>query len=140
MHLHSRCSGSRLEAHGDGAARGRVAQRILYEIVEHVLQQRDVAKDERQIVGMLNAQDNAGPVSGEPELHHDVMGEIGVAVVVPADPSRPPDLDGVRAFLAPKVARYKIPEALRLVDELPLTPMQKIDRRALAATETSSAP
>lgn len=70
----------------------------------------------------------------------DVMGEIGVAVVVPADPSRPPDLDGVRAFLAPKVARYKIPEALRLVDELPLTPMQKIDRRALAATETSSAP
>ncbi|MFZ6004683.1 MAG: class I adenylate-forming enzyme family protein [Actinomycetota bacterium] len=65
----------------------------------------------------------------------DVMGEIGVAVVVPSEPARPPTLDDLREFLAPKVARYKIPEALRLVDELPLTPMQKIDRRSLAAAE-----
>jgi acyl-CoA synthetase (AMP-forming)/AMP-acid ligase II len=65
----------------------------------------------------------------------DVMGEIGVAVVVPADPGRPPTLDEVRAFLEPKLARYKLPEALRIVDELPLTPMQKVDRRALADHE-----
>ena len=64
-----------------------------------------------------------------------VMGEIGVAVVVPLDPAAPPTLDDVRAFLDGRVAAYKIPEALRSVDELPLTPMQKVDRRSLAAAE-----
>jgi acyl-CoA synthetase (AMP-forming)/AMP-acid ligase II len=64
-----------------------------------------------------------------------VMGEIGVAVVAPRDPGTPPTLDHVRAFLDGRIAAYKIPEALRLVPELPLTPMQKVDRRALAAAE-----
>ena len=64
----------------------------------------------------------------------DVMGEVGVAVVVPVDAGAPPTLDELRAFLEPKLARYKLPEALRLVDELPLTPMQKVDRRALTET------
>lgn len=70
---------------------------------------------------------------------HEVMGEIGVAVVVPVDPQRPPSLDALRAFLEPMLARYKLPEALRVVTDLPLTPMQKIDRRALAATEARTA-
>ncbi len=65
-----------------------------------------------------------------------VMGEVGVAVVVPADPADPPGLEALRSFLEPKLARYKLPEAIRLVDELPLTPMQKIDRRGLAAQES----
>ncbi|MEO7429099.1 MAG: fatty acid--CoA ligase family protein, partial [Acidimicrobiales bacterium] len=65
----------------------------------------------------------------------DVMGEIGVAVIVPADPAAPPSLDDLRSFLEPSLARYKLPEALRIVAELPLTPMQKIDRRALADWE-----
>ena len=64
-----------------------------------------------------------------------VMGEIGVAVVVPLDPAAPPTLDDVRAFLDGRVAAYKMPEAVRSVDELPLTPMQKVDRRSLAAAE-----
>ncbi len=64
-----------------------------------------------------------------------VMGEIGVAVVVPLDPAAPPTLDDLRAFLDGRVAAYKIPEAVRSVDELPLTPMQKVDRRSLAAAE-----
>ena len=68
----------------------------------------------------------------------DVMGELGVAVVVPADPSRPPDLEDLRAFLEPRLARYKLPEAIRILDELPLTPMHKIDRRGLAAHEGSA--
>lgn len=62
----------------------------------------------------------------------DVMGEIGVAVIVPADPARPPTLDELRTFLEPRLARYKLPEAVRAVGALPLTPMQKIDRRRLA--------
>jgi acyl-CoA synthetase (AMP-forming)/AMP-acid ligase II len=70
----------------------------------------------------------------------DVMGELGVAVVVPTDPVRPPTLDDLRGFLDGRLARYKAPEAVRIVDALPLTPMQKVDRRALAAGEAPPAP
>lgn len=62
----------------------------------------------------------------------DVMGEVGVAVVVPVDPDRPPTLEDLRAHGEGRLARYKLPEAVRVVDDLPLTPMQKVDRRALA--------
>ncbi len=65
----------------------------------------------------------------------EVMGEIGVAVVVPRDPAAPPTLADLRGFLSDRLAAYKLPEALRLVDALPLTPMQKIDRRTLTAHE-----
>ncbi len=64
-----------------------------------------------------------------------VMGELGVAVVVPADPGVPPTLEDLRRFAADRLAPYKLPEALRIIDELPLTAMQKIDRAALAAAE-----
>ena len=67
-----------------------------------------------------------------------VMGEIGVAVVAPRDPAAPPTLDDVRSYLDGRIAAYKIPEALRIVPELPLTPMQKVDRRSLAAAEAGA--
>lgn len=63
---------------------------------------------------------------------HDVMGEIGVAVVVPAA-GPAVSLDDLRAFARVHLASHKLPEALRVVEALPLTPMQKVDRRALAA-------
>jgi acyl-CoA synthetase (AMP-forming)/AMP-acid ligase II len=69
-----------------------------------------------------------------------VMGEIGVAVVAPRDPAAPPSLAEVRHFLAGRLAGYKLPEALRIVPELPLTPGQKLDRRALVAHEAAHAP
>lgn len=62
----------------------------------------------------------------------EVMGDVGVAVVVPADPQQPPSLDELRAHAAPHIARYKLPEDLKIVDALPLTAMLKIDRRKLA--------
>ncbi len=62
-----------------------------------------------------------------------VMGEVGVAVVVPVDPATPPVLDALRDFARTDLARHKLPEALVLRDELPLTAMQKLDRRGLAA-------
>jgi acyl-CoA synthetase (AMP-forming)/AMP-acid ligase II len=68
-----------------------------------------------------------------------VMGEIGVAVVVPRDAAAPPTLDELRAFATDRLAPYKHPEALRLVDALPLTAMQKVDRQALAAHEARRA-
>ena len=62
----------------------------------------------------------------------DVMGEIGVAVVVVREGAAAPALDDLRAFAAPRLAKYKLPEALRVTDALPLTAMEKVDRRALA--------
>ncbi len=61
-----------------------------------------------------------------------VMGEVGVAVVVPHDPTAPPTLQELRSYGAERLARYKLPEVLTVVDALPLTPMDKVDRRALA--------
>jgi acyl-CoA synthetase (AMP-forming)/AMP-acid ligase II len=67
----------------------------------------------------------------------DVMGELGVAVVVPIDRSRAPSLDELRSFGGAKLAAYKLPEALRVVDEIPLTAMQKVDRTRLAVESSS---
>jgi acyl-CoA synthetase (AMP-forming)/AMP-acid ligase II len=61
-----------------------------------------------------------------------VMGEIGVAVVVPADRASAPSLEDLRTFAADRLASYKLPEAMVLVDALPLTTMEKLDRIALA--------
>jgi len=61
----------------------------------------------------------------------DVMGEIGVAVVVARDATSPPALDDLRAFGAASLAPHKLPEAVVYVDALPLTPADKVDRRAL---------
>jgi len=68
-----------------------------------------------------------------------VMGEVGVAVVAVRPGAPAPSLDDLRAWLADRLAAYKRPEALRLVDRLPLTPMQKVDRRALVAREAAAA-
>jgi acyl-CoA synthetase (AMP-forming)/AMP-acid ligase II len=61
----------------------------------------------------------------------DVLGEVGVAVVVPAEGDRP-DLDTLRAHCARHLSDYKAPDALVLVAELPLTPMMKVDPARLA--------
>lgn len=66
----------------------------------------------------------------------DVMGAVGVAVVIPTDPADPPTLEELRAFGQQHIAIHKLPEHLRLTTAFPLTPMSKIDRRALEAAET----
>jgi acyl-CoA synthetase (AMP-forming)/AMP-acid ligase II len=62
-----------------------------------------------------------------------VMGELGVAAVVPIDPAAPPALADLRAFAGDRLASHKLPDDVVAVAELPLTAMQKIDRKALAA-------
>ncbi len=60
-----------------------------------------------------------------------VMGEVGVAVVV-AQPDAPaPELAQLRDYAAEHLARYKLPEDMVVLSELPLTAGEKIDRRAL---------
>ncbi len=61
----------------------------------------------------------------------DVMGNRGVAVVVPVDPEHPPTLDELRAYAADDLARFKLPEDIEIVDALPLTAGHKLDRRSL---------
>jgi acyl-CoA synthetase (AMP-forming)/AMP-acid ligase II len=70
----------------------------------------------------------------------DVMGEIGVACVVARDVERPPTLESLRAFAADELAHYKLPEAVVVVDALPLTAAEKVDRRALAALVAAEQP
>jgi acyl-CoA synthetase (AMP-forming)/AMP-acid ligase II len=64
----------------------------------------------------------------------EVMGERGVAVVVPRDPARPPALEDLRSFAAGRLSSYKLPDEVRSVEALPLTAGDKLDRRALAAS------
>jgi len=70
----------------------------------------------------------------------DVLGEIGVAIVVPTDASRAPSLDELRASVKSRLSHHKLPEALVIVDELPLTAMQKVDRKALERLAADQAP
>jgi acyl-CoA synthetase (AMP-forming)/AMP-acid ligase II len=60
-----------------------------------------------------------------------VIGEIGVAFVVPADPARPPGRDELRDWTRARLADYKAPDHVEVVGGLPLTPMLKTDRVAL---------
>ncbi len=62
-----------------------------------------------------------------------VMGEIGVAAVVPLDRENPPDLEGLRAHGKSSLAAYKLPEAIEIVSGYPRNANQKVDRRALQA-------
>ncbi len=73
----------------------------------------------------------AAAVVGAPD---PVLGEVGVAFVVPAagggaDPEAL--ADELRALVAASLADYKAPDRVVLVDALPMTPMMKVDKRAL---------
>ena len=44
----------------------------------------------------------------------------------------PPTVDDLRSFAGSRLAHHKLPEDVVAIDEVPLTSMQKVDRRALA--------
>jgi acyl-CoA synthetase (AMP-forming)/AMP-acid ligase II len=62
-----------------------------------------------------------------------VLGEAVCACVV-AGPAGAPDLAALRDFLAPVLARHKLPDELCLVDAVPRTKIGKVDRSALQAS------
>lgn len=86
----------------------------------------------QEVEAVLNAHPSVRSVVVVPRAD-PVMGEIGVAVIVPALIDAPPTLDELRAFGAAHLSHFKLPEALRATDALPMTSMQKVDRRALLA-------
>jgi acyl-CoA synthetase (AMP-forming)/AMP-acid ligase II len=63
-----------------------------------------------------------------------VIGEIGVAFVVLQPGTPVPSPDSLRAWVADRLADYKAPDEVRVVEALPLTPMGKVDKGALAQT------
>lgn len=65
-----------------------------------------------------------------------VLGEVGVAYVVPESGAPDPELDTLRAWCRDRLADYKAPDRLEVVDDLPLTSMLKVDKRALSARAT----
>jgi acyl-CoA synthetase (AMP-forming)/AMP-acid ligase II len=73
-------------------------------------------------------------------LADPVLGEIGVAVVVPVPGSPAPDLADLRALCTTRLADYKAPDRLVVLDQLPLTAMAKVDKRALSARLAPSTP
>jgi len=65
------------------------------------------------------------------------MGEIGWAYVQARRPDDPPTLAELRDFVGHELASFKRPDGLTIVPELPVTPMFKVDKRALHALERS---
>jgi len=61
----------------------------------------------------------------------DMFGEVGWAFVVPR--GTPPSLAELRAFVGEELASFKRPDGLTLLPDLPVTPMYKVDKRALRA-------
>jgi fatty-acyl-CoA synthase len=60
----------------------------------------------------------------------DEWGEVGLAVVVP-EPGATLTLDGLNTFAAQRLARYKLPKRLTVVDELPRNVTGKLSREQL---------
>ncbi|WP_216693920.1 class I adenylate-forming enzyme family protein [Dietzia psychralcaliphila] len=69
-----------------------------------------------------------------------VLGEIGVAFVVPTESSSPPTSVELRRWTADRLADYKSPDHLVIVDALPLTAMNKVDRHRLRALAAATPP
>ena len=65
-----------------------------------------------------------------------VLGERGTAFVVPA-PGPAPTLDELRSWCRDRIADYKAPDRLVLVDAFPLNATNKVDKAALVAQETT---
>ena len=63
---------------------------------------------------------------------HETWGEVGRAYVVVADGY---DEEKLRAFLAERLARYKLPRKIIVLDALPLTAIGKIDKKLLQSNE-----
>jgi acyl-CoA synthetase (AMP-forming)/AMP-acid ligase II len=89
-----------------------------------------------EVEGVLSAHPDVAAVAIVPRPD-PVMGEVGVACVVPRDTTRPPALQALREHARAQLAAYKLPEALLVVESLPLTAGEKVDRKALAGLVAS---
>lgn len=76
-------------------------------------------------------------VLGKPDRH---LGETVMAyVALRPDAEQRPTVEELRQFVACRIAAYKVPETIVLVDDLPLSPTGKVDRKRLHAELKSTA-
>ena len=57
---------------------------------------------------------------------HERYGEEVLACVIPRDPAEPPTLEELRAYCDGRLAHYKIPSRLRILDSFPMTVSGKV--------------
>ena len=88
------------------------------------------AEVESVITAFSNVREAA--VVGVPDV---TWGEVGRAFVVVDDGF---DANALKAFLDERLARYKIPRSIVVLDAIPLTAIGKIDKKLLASKEASS--
>jgi len=69
----------------------------------------------------------------------EVLGERGKAFVIPRDRRAPPTAEELKVFIAEHIADYKVPDVFEFRDELPMTAMHKVDKRALSWPGESAA-
>lgn len=62
-----------------------------------------------------------------------VMGQVGVAVVVPVEGCEPPALEQLRSHAQDHLARHQLPEDISIRSSLPMTDGGKLDRKRLAS-------
>jgi fatty-acyl-CoA synthase len=66
---------------------------------------------------------------------HETWGEVGRAFVVVEESYNEEDL---QAFLAERLARYKLPRSIIVLDALPLTAIGKLDKKLLASQQAQT--
>ena len=71
----------------------------------------------------------AAGVAGIPDPDH---GQMVVGLIIPASQGDMPSGEELAAYTSERLADRKVPGKWIFVDRLPLTPMAKIDRKALA--------
>ncbi|WP_433567335.1 (2,3-dihydroxybenzoyl)adenylate synthase [Nocardia sp. CA-151230] len=115
---------ARLTSRGDLVIEGRIKDVVIrggdkinaVEVEEHLLTHDAVA---------------AAAVVGLPD---ELFGERICAFIVPSGPA-PTTAELRQAMHARGVADYKLPDEVRIVEELPLTPLGKVDKKALTRTQ-----
>lgn len=67
-------------------------------------------------------------IVGRPD---EKWGEVPVAFIIPKDPDNPPAFESIREYLADRLASYKHPKDLRIVEAFPRSGIGKIQKTVL---------
>ncbi|KAJ3030665.1 hypothetical protein HDV00_008750 [Rhizophlyctis rosea] len=81
---------------------------------------------EREIMDHPNVKDVA--ILGVPD---EVLGEVVAALIVVEDTTTPLTVESLREFLTTRMAKYKIPRKVKVVEEVPRNAMGKVQKKLL---------
>jgi len=55
------------------------------------------------------------------------------AVIEPTDPASPPELEEIVAYAKARIAAYKVPKSIEIVERIPRSAATKVNRGAMVA-------